>query len=121
MPELVIEPTWDGAGQARLRIAGDLDLAAAREVGAALSLLEANDPAELTLDLRDVEFIDSVGLRVIMEAEQRRRRSDRELAVVAREDGPVGRLLSLTLLTQRVRMVERLEELHAAGTGAPGG
>src|SRR5439155_24120654 len=100
VPELTIEPTWDGPGWARLRVAGDFDLAAAGEVGAALSLLEATSPDHLTLDLRDVEFIDSVGLRVIMEAEQRRRRNDRELIVASRQDGPVGRLLGLTLLSQ---------------------
>ena len=121
MPELTIEPAWDGPGRARLRVAGDLDLAAAREVGAALALLEAGSPEQLTLDLRDVEFIDSVGLRVIMEAEQRRRRKDQELIVASRPDGPVGRLLGLTLLSQRVRMVERPEEPHTAGAGAPGG
>ena len=54
---------------------------------------------ELELDLRDLEYVDSTGLSAIIEAN---RRSEAEIGrrarLLIREDGPVRRMLELTLL-----------------------
>jgi anti-anti-sigma factor len=60
------------------------------------------------MDLRDVALIDSTGLRVILDAAARAHDEDRRLVVVARTDGPVGRVLELTLLSDHLEVVGEL-------------
>ena len=49
-----------------LRCAGDLDLAGIEPVGAAVSVALADRPVGLVLDLSDVAFCDTVGLRLLL-------------------------------------------------------
>lgn len=94
-------------GSARLLgVAGDFDVAAAAEVDSALALLESERPQVLALDLRELELIDSSGLRVIVNAVSRARAEGRRFVVIAPAQGPVGRLLELTLVGDHVEVVE---------------
>jgi anti-sigma B factor antagonist len=62
--ELVSEP----GGELRLLVRGDLDVAAADSLLADVARAVADEPARvIVLDLTDVEFIDSSGLRVLLE------------------------------------------------------
>lgn len=47
---------------------GDLDLAAAPEFSEALSLARRSDADSIVVDLRDLEFLDSTGLGVLVRA-----------------------------------------------------
>lgn len=47
---------------------GDLDLAAAPEFSEALSLARRSDASAIVVDLRDLEFLDSTGLGVLVRA-----------------------------------------------------
>jgi len=79
-----------------LRIAGELDVATAPELQARLSAHRG--PA--ILDLRDVTFIDSTGLRVLLGASQGR---DRAESLVLRAPSPaVRRLIELAALTDQL-------------------
>ena len=83
--------------RARVRVAGALDLATRDRF---LTEVEASLDADLLeLDLRDLEYVDSTGLSAIIQAN---RRSEAEIGRRARlliaEDGPVRRMLELTLL-----------------------
>jgi anti-anti-sigma factor len=49
---------------------GDLDIAAAPELSETLSLAMASDAKSIVIDLRGLEFIDSTGLRTLLEAQQ---------------------------------------------------
>jgi anti-anti-sigma factor len=87
-------------------VTGVLDLATRDRF---LAEVEASLDADvLELDLRKLEYVDSTGLSAIIEAN---RRSEDEIGRRARllidEDGPVRRLLELTLLhlTLDVRVV----------------
>ena len=80
-----------------MRVEGALDLATRDRF---LAEVEASLDADLLeLDLRDLEYVDSTGLSAIIEAN---RRSEAEIGRRARvliaEDGPVRRMLELTLL-----------------------
>ena len=55
-----------GQGRVILRPAGELDIATAPEIDAALERLRREGATELVLDLRGVAFMDSSGLRVIL-------------------------------------------------------
>jgi anti-anti-sigma factor len=47
---------------------GDLDIAAAPELSETLSLALASDAKAIVVDLRGLEFLDSTGLRTLIEA-----------------------------------------------------
>ncbi len=55
-----------GTAASSLRPAGELDIATAPEIDAALERLRREGATELVLDLRGVAFMDSSGLRVIL-------------------------------------------------------
>lgn len=60
---------WQAVGEvAVLRLAGDLDLAALPEVAAAVREALAPRPIGLVLDMGDVGFCDTVGLRLLLSA-----------------------------------------------------
>jgi len=49
---------------------GDLDIGAAPELEETLSLAMASDAKAIVIDLRGLEFIDSTGLRTLVQARQ---------------------------------------------------
>ena len=49
---------------------GDLDIAGAPELEEALSLALASDAKAIVIDLRGLEFVDSTGLRALIQAPQ---------------------------------------------------
>lgn len=79
----------------RLVPVGELDLATAGELEARLAELEAAEPDEVLLDLRELEFIDSSGVRLIVAADRAASRRGRRFAVVS---GPpaVQRVLDIS-------------------------
>ena len=82
----------------RVRVEGALDLATRDrflgEVGAALDGADG-----LELDLRELDYIDSVGLSAIIEATRLAEHDTRQKArLLISPTGPVRRMLELTLL-----------------------
>jgi anti-sigma B factor antagonist len=49
---------------------GDLDIAGAPELEETLSLALASDARAIVIDLRGLEFVDSTGLRALVQAQQ---------------------------------------------------
>jgi anti-sigma B factor antagonist len=87
---------------ATLVVSGELDLATVPQLSATVA--EQSDPGLLVLDLTAVTFIDSTGVRVLIEADRSCARSGSRLAVLAR-DGPMRRLLDLCKLDGRLALV----------------
>ena len=92
-------------GVVRLVLAGELDLSSATQVDELLKDLEADRPAVIVLDLRDLTFMDSTGLRVMVSADARARDHSRRLAIV---QGPeaVHRVFRITGLDDHLDIVE---------------
>jgi anti-sigma B factor antagonist len=97
-------------GQTRVVLAGELDIASTEQLDEALATIEGEDLGTLVLDLRNVEFIDSTGLRTVIAADERARSADRRFVVV-RGPGAVERLFSVTQLDQRFEIVDDLESI----------
>jgi anti-anti-sigma factor len=91
--------------QLRVALAGELDIVNAPGLEERLAAIEADGADTLILDLRDVEFIDSTGLRALIAANERARSAGRRLVVVSGAKA-VDRLLSLTQLDQRLEIVD---------------
>jgi anti-sigma B factor antagonist len=87
---------------ATIIVSGELDLATVPQLSAAVA--EHSDAGLLVLDLTAVTFIDSTGLRVLIQADRACARSGSRLAVLA-GDGPVRRLLGLCKLDGRLALV----------------
>jgi anti-anti-sigma factor len=88
-----------------VRVTGDLDLAHSADLAVALAAVDEGRPAALVVDLRDVVHIDSTGIRVILDASTRAEADGRRVVVVVEPGGPVGKVLELTLVTDRIEVV----------------
>src|SRR5215218_3449991 len=92
-------------GQTRIALTGELDIASTARLEEELTKAETNSPGTMLLDLREVEFIDSTGVRAVIAADERARSAGRRLVVV-RGPGAVERVLSVTQLDQRLELVD---------------
>lgn len=98
-----------------LALHGELDL-----VGAPLLQAEVDDPAVeaapmIVLDLEDLQFIDSSGLRVILSAHERARERGQAFALT-RGSQQVQRLLSIAGVSGHLKIIASPDELPAQGT-----
>ena len=91
---------------------GALDLATSRGLQTRLAELAGETTQEAILDLSGVSFIDSMGLGVVLKAASRFHRQAKRLLIVA-PPGPVHRILDFAGVTERLAIVETVEEAHA--------
>lgn len=88
---------------------GELDIAT--EAQATADLDRAMDGAELlVVDLRELDFLDSTGVRVLLAADLRAREKGMRFGLV-RGDGMIARLLEVTRIDQRFPVVDDPDEL----------
>jgi anti-anti-sigma factor len=78
-----------------VRLRGELDLASAGAVEDELAAIEEQRPACVVIDLGELAFIDSSGLRVLLLADSRAREAGYEL-VLAPGPEPVQRVFEMT-------------------------
>jgi anti-sigma B factor antagonist len=89
----------------RLALTGELDIAGAARVEQELERIEHEPPATLVLDLRELAFMDSTGLRVIVAADSRAREQGRRVVIVRGSD-TVQRIIEMTRLHERLEIVD---------------
>jgi anti-anti-sigma factor len=82
-------------GVARVVVQGELDLGTVPILDGHLSSLEQDGVKAIILDLRDLSFIDSTGLRALLDASSRAANDGHRLAIVGAPD-PARRLLEIT-------------------------
>ncbi|HEX8064926.1 MAG TPA: anti-sigma factor antagonist [Thermoleophilaceae bacterium] len=78
----------------RVALTGELDLSSAPALTRELERVEAERPATIELDLRRLEFMDSVGIAVLVKANRRAREEGRRLMLLKGE-GPIDRILAV--------------------------
>ena len=103
LPRLQIE-TAEEDGTYRVSLAGELDLANCDEFRDAMSRAEDSEAARLLVDIDRLWFIDSTGLRVLLEA-TRRNAADRDRLRFTRGAGRVAEIFSLTAFDQALPFV----------------
>jgi len=74
-------------GVARVAAVGELDMGTASALNAALDGVERDGAHAIMLDMRDVAFIDSMGLQAIVEAWVRGRSNGHRMVVVGASAG----------------------------------
>jgi anti-sigma B factor antagonist len=99
-------------GRLRLRLTGELDLYTAPALDDALVEAEGESWPLLVIDLTELEFMDSSGLRLVVRSHARAEQSGRRLVVV---NGPdtVARVFSATDLDSKLHIVDDLNLVPA--------
>jgi anti-sigma B factor antagonist len=93
-----------------LKLQGELDLASAPLLEAEADRPQVTGAQNLLLDLRELQFIDSTGLRTLFSAYQRSSARGQGFAVT---DGlpQVQRLLAITRIGEHMKIVASAQEL----------
>jgi anti-sigma B factor antagonist len=102
--------TRDGSKAVVIEVKGELDLASSPALEHELERGAAAKAEIVIVDLRDLEFMDSTGLSVLVRAHQRASENGQRFGVVK---GPqqVQRLLSLTGVADRLTLADSPDEL----------
>lgn len=100
------------------RLRGDIDFSDAGRLSAELLGAVSNDAIGLVIDLSQVRYIDSSGVRVLFELARRLETCRQRLAVSLAETSPVRRLLKISKLDEVVMLCvsvdDCLAQLHEA-------
>jgi anti-anti-sigma factor len=97
--------TWPDRARVIVTARGELDIETVVHLRTALDELSAAGWEKVVLDLREITFIDSMGLSLLLEADRAVRRTGRSLAIV---DGSpaVAHLLEVVGLTDHFARAE---------------
>ena len=103
-------PQFEIATQVRdgvlsVRVSGDFDLGASQTFGQVLTELSADGLREVQIDLRPVAFIDSSGLRMLVDVERITRERGMALRII-RGGSAVDRVLQITGLDKVLPLVD---------------
>jgi anti-anti-sigma factor len=96
----------------RLALKGELDLYTAPAFDDALVQAEGESWPMLVIDLRELEFMDSSGLRLIVRSHARAEQS-RRTVVVVNGPGVVARVFAATALDSKLNVVDDLDSVPA--------
>lgn len=97
------------SGTASIALRGELDLASAPQLEALLQSIETDSPQRVVVDLGELAFIDSTGLRLLLQASARSGERDCEFVLRPGEDA-VQRVFDLTGARNVLRFEEEGEE-----------
>jgi anti-anti-sigma factor len=100
----------------RVALSGELDLSSALLFDEELRRIEEDDESAdtLVLDLRPLKFMDSTGLRLILSAHSRARKTGRRLKIIPGGDA-IRRIFRLTGVWKRLDIVDDGTPSGAAG------
>lgn len=105
------------AERCTLALAGELDMANAKTLEAQLEEAERAGASVIVLDMRDLEFIDSTGIALLVATHHRLNEGDERFLLVPSEAQGVSRVMSVTGIDATLPSGPPDE---AEGTGAPG-
>jgi anti-sigma B factor antagonist len=106
----------DEEGVAVLRLQGDLDIATAGQVPEFVAPIVREGIKQLVVDLREVQLIDSVGVRALLHVRRRVWRNDGAAAFVCAEE-PTGRVLRVMGLYDVLGCTDSFDEALARVRG----
>jgi anti-anti-sigma factor len=99
-------------------LSGELDLLSSPVLERALERVPGDDAELVIIDLRALDFMDSTGLHLLVQAQQRAHDAGRRFAMI-RGGEQVQRILDLTGITDALTIVDSPEELFEVDQ-APG-
>ena len=100
-------------GTVHVALAGELDISTGPRLDDDLRRIETDQPQTIVVDLQELQFMDSTGLRILITADMRARAAGRRLAIVQGNES-VRRVLRVTRLDERLEVIESAD-LSSAG------
>ena len=97
-----VDPDRDSV---RVAPVGELDIATVDKLQAEVSRLLGSGFAKIVLDLRGVRFLDSTGLRLVLELDSAARSQSYELQVIRGSD-VVHRIFEVTQVAERLNFID---------------
>lgn len=104
-PQLVLETTRIGSHDV-IVATGEVDLSSAERFESAIEVFSGQ---EVVLDLRGIDFMDSAGLKVLLNQRSRLEETGGSLRLVVGE-GAVRRLLDLTSVTEAFAISQKIDQ-----------
>jgi anti-sigma B factor antagonist len=104
-------------GYELLAVEGELDIATAPRMIAALNEAFADLKLPLVVDLSSVDFMDSTGLALLMNAYRRVRRRGQGFAIVC-PGGPISRVFEIADMVESLHVFPDLASARRAATQA---
>ncbi len=95
-----------------LSLAGELDMASAELLQQAMEAEDLQGAAMVVLDLQQLQFVDSTGLRIILAALERCRERRQEFAITPGSQ-QVQRLLTVTGVAEHLPTIASADEMVA--------
>ena len=83
-------------GSARVRVAGEMDLAVIGAVDRVMERAEATDATKIVLELDQLEFMDASGVRLLLQLSERSQNNGRRLRITRARSPQVQRVIELT-------------------------
>ena len=106
MAPLAFTTALTSAGDALISLTGELDLSGAGPLEEEIDrVVEADGIRKVVLDLRELEFMDSSGLRMVALAARRLSADDRSLVLVRGRDA-VQRVFAITRMEDHLTFVD---------------
>ena len=96
------------------RLSGEVDLANTPAVSAAVLEAVPNDAIGVIIDLADVRYIDSVGIRMLFTFVRSLHASRQGMAVAVPPESPVRNLLKITHLDEATELRDTVDEAIVA-------
>jgi anti-sigma B factor antagonist len=79
-----------------IALSGEIDLATAPRLDAAIREVESGGSTALVVDMSELTFLDSSGLRVLLQASVRARQDGDRLSFIPSTNAAVNRLIEMT-------------------------
>jgi anti-anti-sigma factor len=110
---LAFHTTLTSAGDALIALTGELDISGAPALDEEIDRLAGDEAVRrIVLDLRELEFMDSSGLRTVALAERRVTAAERSLALFKGRDA-VQRVFSITRMDDHLTFLDGPEALDS--------
>jgi anti-sigma B factor antagonist len=91
----------------RVTLLGEFDLSGAEPFREEMERIESSDAKRIVIDLSRLDFMDSTGLRLLLEIDMRHRGNSEGARIgYVRPAGEVARLLELTRVDERLDFVD---------------
>ncbi len=97
-----VEPSRDSV---RVAPIGELDIATVEKLRTEVDGLRESGFTKLVLDLRGVRFLDSTGLRLVLELDQAAKAASQELLII-RGSSVVQRIFEVTQVSERLQFID---------------
>lgn len=110
MEGLEIEHAQVADGWVSLTIKGEIDLSTVEQLERAVDQVFGDDNAHVLVDLSATSFMDSTGLRSLINNHDKFRDSTRSFAVMV-QDGQISRLFDISGVRHKLQVISDLAEI----------